>query len=114
MAIFNSYVKLPGVSWLVDGLGWTPALHNSRTALQILISHILRYRNNRAAAAGIAGLVGNCSISEAAPMQAVSQFQLVKDHVMIMLYHEETSRIYSARATRQHNTHIHTYIYNII
>eukprot|EP00435_Cladocopium_sp_Y103_P012561 s2006_g3.t1 len=50
-------------------IGMIPALLLSRmkmvrSKVQIFISHILRYRNNRAAAAGIAGLVGNCSISE--------------------------------------------------
>ena len=37
----------------------------SEPVVQVAISSMLRYKNHRAAAAGIAGLVGNCSISEA-------------------------------------------------
>ncbi len=37
----------------------------SEPVVQMAISSMLRYKNHRAAAAGIAGLVGNCSISEA-------------------------------------------------
>ena len=79
---------------LVDGMG------SNSPALQILISHILRYRNNRAAAAGIAGLVGNCSISEAGDASSTVGW--------IMFYHEELSQIHSARATHTHTAHTHT------
>lgn len=50
-------------------VGMLPALAVSRmktlrSRVQMMISGMARYRNNRAAAAGIAGLVGNCSIHE--------------------------------------------------
>lgn len=62
-------------------IGMIPALILSRmkmvrSKVQILISQMLRYRNNRAAAAGIAGLVGNCSISEVMH-QAKKRFRCV-------------------------------------
>ena len=50
--------------------GMVPALivtrmKNCRYRVQMLIAGLASFRNHRQAAAGIAGLVGNCSIQEA-------------------------------------------------
>jgi len=62
-------------------IGMIPALLLSRmkiarSKVQVAISSMLRYKNHRAAAAGIAGLVGNCSISEVL-QQAKKRFRCV-------------------------------------